>query len=47
MRIYYEQNGNITLTAKVIGVNYKSVRRWINKDLWPYEHCKHQRTDHE
>lgn len=34
----YANNGNITHTARELGVAVRTLRRWINRGLWPYTH---------
>jgi hypothetical protein len=35
---FYANNGNLTHTARELGVAVRTLRRWINLDLWPYRH---------
>lgn len=36
---FYANNGNYTYTAKELGVGIRTLRGWLNEDLWPYDHC--------
>lgn len=40
---YYANNCNMTATALELGVCVRSMRKWINKDRWPYEHSKQKK----
>lgn len=39
LEVFYQNNGNYTHTAKALGVGLRTLRGWLNEDLWPYDHC--------